>query len=341
MIEYTISNYRLIVSEQPGVAPMTELNILPINAQGVKRAIAEYSRQASTTLSTLYEKYQRFNVEYWNGELPDATLAVAVEMHDKKLAHYAELNGYQIPNAIEFNRNFLALNWEGPVIEPPDRTIIDHVLLHEMIHLYLQAVKGETYKDQQAAHGRSFRREADRLGIKGKGRLMACSYPVKMPISAPKARKLKREQEEAHDQDDHTEAHQQQQTEPPAHTLPKLDTEQLLGELQQRATSQLDTHQLTQFEKHLKSIAAILQGEAPQRRQVKRLTFEDKLDRAIKRCLTNSAERRLYDGQMVMNQEIERRTEYYRVKAKDNPGSDDSIIATWLEIQLEQRNRQK
>ena len=62
---------------------MTELTILPTSAQDVKRAIVEYSRQASTTLSTLYEKYHKFNIEYWNGELPEATLAVATEMHDK------------------------------------------------------------------------------------------------------------------------------------------------------------------------------------------------------------------------------------------------------------------
>ena len=55
---------------------------------------------------------------------------------------------------------------------------------------------------------------------------------------------------------------------------------------------------------------------------------------------SSCTEKRLYDGEPLMNQEIERRAEYYRARAKDNPGSDDSIIATWLEMQLEQRIRQ-
>ena len=241
---------------------MPELTIVPISSEEVKKAIEAYGRQASEALRRLYEKYNEFNAKYWTGELPAATLAIAVEMHDKKLAHYASVNGLQLPHAIEFNRNFIALNWGGEVVELPDRTIIDHALLHEMIHLYLEGVRGEKYKDQQAAHGRSFRKEAERLGLKGKGRLMACAYQVKMPISAPKARKLRREQE-AHDQDEDSESEDSEQsgnTKTTNRRQPALGPKELLKQLQQHAATELDSDQLTQFKKHLKAAAAILNG---------------------------------------------------------------------------------
>ena len=155
-------------------ATENSLEIVRVRADEAKRALAAYSAEANERLAYLYGTYAELRAKHWpDQQLPDAVLAIG-EMNDKKLAHYKRENAYKVPNEIEFNRNFIALNWDN-------RELIDFTLLHEMIHLYQDAVLGEQHKDQQAAHGRSFRQEANRVGVAGKGRLMACPYPVKMP----------------------------------------------------------------------------------------------------------------------------------------------------------------
>ena len=254
-----------------------ELLIVPVTADEAKRAIAAYSSQSHQVTAELYAKFARFKAEYWPGgcgdgnndqarELPDAVLAVMPEMNNKRLAHYQDKNGYQIPHAIELNYNFIALNWaDDRVIELPDRTIVDHVLLHEMIHLYQDAVLGEQHDTQKAAHGRSFRREAKRLGLAGKGRLMSCPYVVKMPPNPNKAKaKIKEVQDESggDDQDELTTDSRQSSKQDPRsdQAAKKLAVGELLEQLEERAAEQLDDAGFERFYHHLKAAESIIKG---------------------------------------------------------------------------------
>ena len=155
------------------------LQNLEISADEAKRAIAVYSSKVDEVLAYLYERFNQFRTQYWSQtELPE--VVIAIKKLDRQLAHYSHQNEYYLPHALEFSEHFIALNWmDRSVVEAPDRTLVDHVLLHEMIHLYQSAVLKEEHKTPQAAHGRSFRKEAARLGLRGYGRLMICPYKVK------------------------------------------------------------------------------------------------------------------------------------------------------------------
>jgi len=173
------------------------LIIRPIEAAVVKAAIATYSRFENEYLEHLYTRFEEYRAKFFSdNEMPNIAIAIS-KLNPKNLAFYTPKNGYGVPDCIEFNQDFIALNWGGMVVEN-DRNVVEHCLLHEMIHLWLIAVKGEKYKDAQAAHGRSFRKEAARIGVAGKGRLMACPYPVNMP---KKERKAKAEPEPEPDRD--------------------------------------------------------------------------------------------------------------------------------------------
>ena len=143
-----------------------------------------------------------------------------------------------MPNEIEFNRNFIALNWD-------DKRLVDFTLLHEMIHLWQHAVLNEAHATQQAAHGRSFRREAKRVGVEGKGRLMACPFAVKMPehYSRPSRRKA-----EGGDGDEGSKGKGRR----PAPT-------ELVNQLREYAAATLPSHMAHQLEAHFAAIEQALQ----------------------------------------------------------------------------------
>ena len=254
-----------------------ELLIVPVTADEAKRAIAAYSSQSHQVTAELYAKFARFKAEYWPGgcgdgnndqarELPDAVLAVMPEMNNKRLAHYQDKNGYQIPHAIELNYNFIALNWaDDRFIESPDRTIVDHVLLHEMIHLYQDAVLGEQHDTQKAAHGRSFRREAKRLGLVGKGRLMSCPYEVKMPPNPNKAKaKIKEVQDEPGGDETDNQAESAIGSRPgQSKGVIRLSVDELFEQLEERAAESLDDVGFEGFYQQLKTAKAMLRALPP------------------------------------------------------------------------------
>ncbi len=154
--------------------------LVPVTVEEVKSAIARYSGQQDRVLSGLYGRFDALRQQHWpDASLPDAVIAVTTALNSRKLARYTACDGYKVPHAIEFNETFIALNWEDREVVEADRTLVDHLLLHEMIHLYQDAILHETFRDSWGKHGRSFRREAQRLGLQGKGRIMACPYPLK------------------------------------------------------------------------------------------------------------------------------------------------------------------
>ena len=57
-----------------------------------------------------------------------------------------------MPNEIEFNRNFIALNWDN-------RELIDFTLLHEMIHLYQDAILASSMKTSKPRMAAAFARK--------------------------------------------------------------------------------------------------------------------------------------------------------------------------------------
>ncbi len=158
----------------------SELKIVPVDEVAVKRALALYSSQEDEIIAGLYMLFEGLRSRYWSASSMLDIVVAVTRQTNKVLAHYTPRNGYAIPHCIEFNSNFIALNWSDIRPIEGERTLVQHVLLHEMIH-HWQHLQGETFANQQAAHGRSFRREAARVGLAGHGRLMACPYPVKMP----------------------------------------------------------------------------------------------------------------------------------------------------------------
>ena len=217
----------------------TSLEIVRVRADEAKRALAEFSAAADERLAYLYRRYAELRAEHWPGDiLPDAIIAIG-QMNDKTLAHYKRENAHKMPNEIEFNRNFVALNWDN-------RQLVDSTLLHEMIHLWQHAVLDEQHTSQQAAHGRSFRKEAKRVGVEGKGRLMACPYPVKMP--AHYARPSRRTQAEAGEGGDGDKGKGRRPA--PA---------DLVQRLREYAEATLPSHQADQLEKHFAAIEQALQ----------------------------------------------------------------------------------
>ncbi len=158
----------------------SELKIVPVEGADVKRALALYSSQENNIIAGLYLLFEGLRSRYWSASSMLDIVVAVTRQSNKVLAHYTPRNGYAIPHCIEFNSNFIALNWSDTRPIEGERTLVQHVLLHEMIH-HWQHLQGETFDNQQAAHGRSFRREAARVGLAGHGRLMACPYPVKMP----------------------------------------------------------------------------------------------------------------------------------------------------------------
>lgn len=61
---------------------------------------------------------------------------------------------------------------------------------------------------------------------------------------------------------------------------------------------------LIQFDKPLTAAAALLNHQPIPRRHAKRLTHEETLECAISKCFSGSTEKRLYQGEAVMTQEI-------------------------------------
>jgi hypothetical protein len=161
------------------------LIVVPVDLAGLKRALAEYSSQQNEILAELYTRFKAFRDKHFPG-MEDILISIE-PMSNKVLAHYQAKTGLSIPHVITFNASFIALNYADKNPVELDRDLVGHVLLHEMIHHY-QTLIGEVHKSQQAAHGRSFRREAKRVGVEGAGRLMKCPYPVKMPEPARKAK---------------------------------------------------------------------------------------------------------------------------------------------------------
>jgi hypothetical protein len=162
------------------------IDIVPVEASELKKALAEYSSQESKVLAELYKWSEELLAKYFPGSVP-VVIAIS-NMNNKVLAHYTARNGYHIPNAIEFNSTFIALNFNDREQVELDRNLVQHVLLHELIH-HWQTLENEVHTNQQSAHGRSFRKKAKEIGVEGRGRLMACPYPVKMPKSARKPKK--------------------------------------------------------------------------------------------------------------------------------------------------------
>lgn len=161
------------------------LVVVPVELDTLKKALESYLSNQNVILAELYTRFKAFRDKYFPGM---ADIVISIEpMNNKVLAHYQPKNGLSIPHVITFNSAFIALNYEDKNPVELDRDIVGHVLLHEMIH-HFQCVEGEEFKNQQAAHGRSFRKEAKRLGVEGAGRLMKCPYPVKMPESARAAK---------------------------------------------------------------------------------------------------------------------------------------------------------
>jgi len=54
-------------------------------------------------------------------------------------------------------------------------------------------------------------------------------------------------------------------------------------------------------------------------RPAKRVTYEQKLARAIKKCFRGSTEQRLYQGEFLMNQEIVQAITRYQQRIAHNP----------------------
>jgi hypothetical protein len=176
------------------------IEIVPVQAAELKKALAAYSSQESQVLAELYQWSEQLRSKYFPGMVP--VVIAITKMNNKTLAHYAPENGYHIPHAIEFNSTFIALNFNDRELVELDRNIVQHVLLHELIH-HWQTLEGEVHTNQQSAHGRSFRKVAKEVGVEGRGRLMACPYPVKMPESTRKPKKDRGESDtEPEDQED-------------------------------------------------------------------------------------------------------------------------------------------
>ena len=214
----------------------TTTEIVRVRADEAKRALAAFSAEADERLAYLYHRYGQLRAEHWPDQpLPDAIVAIGT-MNDKTLAHYKRENAHKMPNEIEFNRNFIALNWDN-------RQLVDFTLLHEMIHLWQDVVIGEVHASQQAAHGRSFRREAKRVGVEGKGRLMACPFAVKMPehYSRPSRRKAEQDGEGGKGKGRR-----------PAPT-------ELVNRLREYAAATLPSHQASQLERHFAAIEQALE----------------------------------------------------------------------------------
>lgn len=313
---------------------MSDLTIVPASAEETKQAIASYSRQANSILDTLYSRFHTFKEQYWAGQdLPNAIIAVTGDMHNKKLAHYTPFNGYQIPHAIEFNYSFISLNWNDLKIVEVDRTLVDHVLLHEMIHLYQDTIMGEKFVTAQAAHGRSFRREAKRLGVEGRGRLMACPYPVKMPGAVRITTRTQDKQEPGPEQNTPKERPQR------SNLLKDFDLTELLTEVRRKANTQLSPDNLKRFEKHFQAALTLLERDMTPNKLDGDASFEERLKLALDKSDADSIERRLYEGEQVPPLEIERAALSYRTKAERSVGHPNTIIATWLEIKLEEAQR--
>ena len=233
----------------------SELEIKPVSADVAKAAIVAYSSQSDAITAELYAKFREFKAKFWGDDLPDAVIAV-LEMNDKSLAHYMRKNGYQIPHCIEFNRNFIALNFADKTTVEADRTIVEAVLLHEMIHLYQHTILDEAAANQQAAHGRSFRKEAKRVGVEGKGRLMACPYPVKMPSKDKKEIVTRTQQSEPEPRPEGGDGDEPKR---PGHTKAKRTIPALFEEIHERAYELLKNDDLMQnFYHHLQTAERIL-----------------------------------------------------------------------------------
>jgi len=231
----------------------SELEIKPVSADVAKAAIVAYSSQSDAITAELYAKFREFKAKFWGDDLPDAVIAV-LEMNDKSLAHYMRKNGYQIPHCIEFNRNFIALNFADKTTVEADRTIVEAVLLHEMIHLYQHTILDEAAANQQAAHGRSFRKEAKRVGVEGKGRLMACPYPVKMPSKDKIVTRLQQSGPEPR-----TEGEDGDEPKRPRRTKTSKPIATLFEEIHERAYELLKNNDLIQnFYHHLQTAERIL-----------------------------------------------------------------------------------
>lgn len=175
------------------------IDIVPVEASELKKALAEYSSQESKVLAELYQWSEQLLAKYFPGSVP-VVIAIS-NMNNKVLAHYTARNGYHIPNAIEFNSTFIALNFNDREPVELGRNLVQHVLLHELIH-HWQTLENEVHTNQQSAHGRSFRKKAKEIGVEGRGRLMACPYPVKMPESARKPKKDRAESDTEPEDDD-------------------------------------------------------------------------------------------------------------------------------------------
>lgn len=204
-----------LVLHQPGITNLDVIEMLgqsldneyveytpEVTSNNVKHILAVWLAQKDPVLKELMLLANEWLEQFWPG-IPKPPILIKRRDFEnaKALAYHTTEDEDLLAGVIVFNNTYLEYNWISPSDPHYDKAVVEtarfesqgteivqrrsailHTLAHELIHLYLAMVVGEQYKDDQQAHGRSFIREANRLGVRGEGRLYAMPYAVRWPV---------------------------------------------------------------------------------------------------------------------------------------------------------------
>lgn len=135
-----------------------------------KEAYREFAVSMDQNLARLYQSFDQFNAQYWEGGLPDVILELSHGLGRRVLGRYTTVTDYLCSYRIQINRKFYERN---------EYSRVEKTLLHEMIHLW------QHINNHKLGHNRSFRDEAARIELPVEGR--SCSTgPANMPSPGKK-----------------------------------------------------------------------------------------------------------------------------------------------------------
>lgn len=117
-----------------------EQEIIEVSQEQVKKALKVLLMRKNDVLAMLYNKFDEYNKQYFNGALSTPLITVD-QLNNRTLANYTHAGHDRtgLDNHIRFNQNFIALNEDTRILE---------TLRHEMVHQWqdevLYAATGST-----------------------------------------------------------------------------------------------------------------------------------------------------------------------------------------------------